>query len=57
VAAEVRLHRSRGLVAVDRAALCRKRPRGRSACRSSLSIYATSLAFSQRAPPVRTTPT
>ena len=57
VAAEVRVHRSRGPVGVDRAALCRKLRRGRSVCRSSLSICATSLAFSQRTPPARTTPT
>ena len=56
-AAEVRLHRGRGPVAVDRAALCRKRRRGRSACRNSLRICVTSSAFSQRVPLAQPTPT
>jgi len=50
VAAEVRLHRGRGAVDVDRAELCRKRRRGRNACRSSLRICVTGSAFSPRAP-------
>ena len=59
VAAEVRpgLHCSRGPVAVDRAALCRKRRRGRSACRSSSRICVTSSAFSQRMSLAQLTPT
>lgn len=47
-AAEVRMHRRRGPVAVDQAALCRKLRRGRSVCRSSLRICVTSWAFSPR---------
>ena len=50
VAAEVRLHHRRGPAVVDGATLCRKLPHGRSACRSSLRIYATSWAFSLRMP-------
>ena len=57
VAVEVCLHRSHGPVAVDQAALYRKRPCGRSMCRSLLNICATSLAFSQRVPPALLTPT
>jgi hypothetical protein len=50
-AAEVRLHRGRGPVTVvDRATLCRKRRRGRSACRSSLRICVTNSVFSRRVP-------
>ena len=57
VAAEVRLHCGRGPVDVDRAALCRKRRRGRSACRSSSRICVTSSAFSRRVPLAQPTPT
>ena len=49
-AAEVRLHRRRGPVAVDRAALYRKLRRGKSACGNSLRICVTSWAFSPRVP-------
>jgi curved DNA-binding protein CbpA len=56
-AAEVRLRRSRAPVSVDRAALCRKRRRGRSACRSSLRPCVTSSASSPRAPQARLTQT
>jgi hypothetical protein len=49
-AAEVRLHRRHGPVAVDRAALYRKLPRGKSACRNSLRTCVTSWAFSPKVP-------
>jgi hypothetical protein len=57
VAAEVRLHRGRGPVAVDRAALCRKRLCGRSACRNSSRISVTSSASLRRMPPAQPTQT
>lgn len=55
VAAEVRLHRRRGPVAVDRAALCRKLRRGRSVYRSLSRLCATSWVFSLRMPLAWTT--
>ena len=47
-AAEVRLHRRRGPVAADRAALYRKLPLGKSACRNSLRTCVTNWAFLPR---------
>jgi hypothetical protein len=50
VAAEVGSHNNRGAAAVDWAASCRKRRRGRSACRSFLRLCGISSASSPRTP-------